>query len=502
LLGSIEFMAPEQSIDPSAVSGSADVYSLGATLLWLLTGQTPYPVEQSVAKALYALQHEKPRRLRQFLPDAPQELDELIDQMLAREPAYRPPSPLAVMPVLARFASPSAPYWELDPSTEASELVAPVGELPPSAPPPEPAFRVLLAGGQTAFRQQVRTTLEALGLHCGEAVAGAEAVKALRGQPYDLALIDETLRRPTAAELCQELRDAPPRPHLKLLVHGTGLTPHAFAEAVLTGADDFLNHPIDLTHLAAKVQHALRLKSAQDRADHFAKQLLRINCQAQHSLLARAGDVRQAQDALLFAMAKLAELRDGETAGHFRRLQQYSLCLANHLRADPAWRPVIDEPFLEQLQRCIPLHDIGKLALPDALLLKPGALTAEERRLIEAHTLIGSDILEVIGQQYGDSLAFLGLARAVVRHHHERWDGTGYPDRLFGDAIPPAARLVTLADIYDALRRKRPHKPAFSHTKAVQCILQESEGVFDPAVLDAFAACQDRFQRIFLSVVS
>jgi response regulator RpfG family c-di-GMP phosphodiesterase/serine/threonine protein kinase len=500
LLGTVEFMAPEQSIDPAGVSSLADVYSLGATLLWLLTGQTPYPVEESIAKALYALQHEKPRRLRQFLPDAPQELDDLIDSMLAGDPRLRPQTPLAVMPILARFATPSAPYWELDPVTEASELAAPAAELPPAAPP-EPVTRVLIAGGSAKLRQQIRETLHALGSRCGEATSGAEALAALRREPYDLVLLDTLITRPTADDICRELRGAPPRPHLKLLLHGAG-APHAFAEAMLKGADDYLSHPLDMPHIAAKVQHALRLKSAQDRADRFAQHLLRINRQVHHSLRARTIDVRQAQDAMLFAMAKLAESRDGETTGHLRRLQQYSTCLARHLSNDPAWYSVVDDAFLEQLERCVPLHDIGKLALPDGVLLKPGPLTAEERRVMETHTLIGSDILEAIGRAYGDSLVFLAQARAIVRHHHERYDGTGYPDRLYGDAIPPAARIIALADVYDALRRKRSYKPAFSHARAVQCILRESVGAFDPSVLNAFAECQDRFQRVFLSVVS
>jgi response regulator RpfG family c-di-GMP phosphodiesterase/serine/threonine protein kinase len=501
LLGSIDFMAPEQSIDPTAVSGPADIYAIGATLLWLISGQTPYPVEPSVAKALYSLQHEKPRRLRQFLPDAPQELDDLIDRMLARDPAHRPQSPLDIMPVLARFATPPAPYWELDPTTEAAELSTTVEDPPPNLPT-ESATRVLIVGGLALLRRQMRQTLERIGYQCGDVANGFEAQVALRVKTYDLLLIDAGLSKPSPDELCQALRDAPPRPHLKLLVHGPMLSPHAFAEAMLRGADDFLPHPLDLTHMAAKVQYVLRLKNVQDRADRFAQYLLRINRQTKHTLAARGHDVRQAQDALLYAMAKLAESRDGETAGHLRRLQQYSVCLAKHLRDDPVWRPVVDEAFLEQLERCVPLHDIGKLAMPDSVLLKPGPLTTDERSVMETHTIIGSEILESIGREYGDSLAFLGPARVIVRHHHERFDGTGYPDKLYGDAIPPAARLVALADVYDALRRKRPHKPAFSHARAMQCLLHESEGAFDPAILQAFSACQDRFQRIYLSVMA
>jgi putative two-component system response regulator len=140
--------------------------------------------------------------------------------------------------------------------------------------------------------------------------------------------------------------------------------------------------------------------------------------------------------------------------------------------------------------------------LPDQILLKPSSLTPDERRIMQQHTVIGSNMLEAIGNEYGESLDFLGVARSIVRHHHERFDGQGYPDGLREDEIPAAARLVSLSDVYDALRRKRPHKPALSHTRAADTILREMAAAFDPAVLRAFAACHERFQRIFLAVVS
>jgi putative two-component system response regulator len=347
----------------------------------------------------------------------------------------------------------------------------------------------------------MRETLEVVGCRCGEARTGSEALTAMQAESYGVIVVDAGLLKPAAPAVCQALRSSPPRPHVKIVLHGPN-GPAAFAEATLLGADDFQPHPLDLTNLAAKVQHALRLKDAQDRADRFAGHLLHINRQMQHSLKARAADVRHAQDAVLYAMAKLAESRDGETSGHLRRLQQYAATLAGQLRTDPTWGRLIDDAFLRQLDKCLPLHDIGKLAMPDAVLLKPGRLGPDERKVIESHTVIGSAIIEAVGREYGDAMTYLGLARAVVRHHHERWDGAGYPDRLAGDAIPPAARLASLADVYDALRRKRSHKPAFSHARAVECILREMDGAFDPAVLRAFETCQDRFQRIFLSVTS
>jgi response regulator RpfG family c-di-GMP phosphodiesterase len=514
LLGSLEFMPPEQSIDPSTVGPAADVYGLGATLFWLLTGQTPFPQEDNLAKALTALKHDRPRRLRQFLTDAPPELDDLIDRMLNRDPGKRPAAPVAIMPVLARFTTPTALYSESDPATDAAAVAAelfagmsrgadatPLTEAP-VPPPRDPTWRVLIAGGHPDHRRQVRETLEAVGCKCGEARTGSETLTNLRAEPYGVVLLDSGILKPAATAVCQTLRNSPPRPHLKIILHGDAPASQAFAEAILNGADDFLAHPLDLTDLAARIQHVFRLKDAQDRADRFGQHLLKINHQLQQTLRARTEDVRSAQDAVLFAMAKMAESRDGETAGHLRRLQQYAAALANQLHDHPTWGPILDEGFRRQIEKCVPLHDIGKLALPDTVLLKPGPLDPDERRVMESHTLVGSTIVETVSREFGAAFADLSVARSLVRHHHERWDGTGYPDRLAGEAIPPTARLAALADVYDALRRKRAHKPAYSHARAVQCILREMAGAFDPVVVRAFDACQDRFQRIFLSIVS
>jgi putative two-component system response regulator len=157
----------------------------------------------------------------------------------------------------------------------------------------------------------------------------------------------------------------------------------------------------------------------------------------------------------------------------------------------------VDERFLVQLERCAPLHDIGKIGLPNDVLLKSTPLTDTERRLLRTHPLIGDRILDALAHEHGHSLEFLGMARAIVRHHHERYDGDGYPDRLAGDGIPAAARLVAVADVYDALRRDRPHKRALPHAEAIQILTQLSVGQFDPTLIQALTACQAEFERIY-----
>jgi putative two-component system response regulator len=145
----------------------------------------------------------------------------------------------------------------------------------------------------------------------------------------------------------------------------------------------------------------------------------------------------------------------------------------------------------------VPLHDIGKIGLPDDVLLKRTPLTEGERRLLRTHPLIGDRILDALAHEHGTSLEFLGTARAIVRYHHERYDGDGYPDRLAGDGIPAAARLVAVADVYDALRRERPHKRAMTHPDAVRVMTHLSMGQFDPTLIEALIACEGDFERIY-----
>ncbi|HEV3145919.1 MAG TPA: protein kinase [Gemmataceae bacterium] len=495
LLGSVEFMAPEQSIDPTSVRGAADVYGLGATLFWLVCGHTPYQRETSVNEALRRLQVEKPRRLREFMPEAPAELDELVAQMMAHDPDDRPDSPRAVMYALARFATPVLGPCNLD---EGCENV-PRGVMPqpatPSACMTSRPWQVLILQPDVQSRNICRAIVEPMGCVCYDIEDAVTAMEMLHARPIDLALIDRDMPGMNGYDICKDLREHPPRPHLKVLILAAG-GPEDLAQALEHGADDFVPMPIVPPHLAAQIQHALRMKEAQDRLDHLARNLLAMNKQLEHSLQTRDRDVKRTEDALLFAMAKMAEIREGGNASHLRRLPRYCLSLAEQLRSDPAWSSLIDRKFLDNLERCVPLHDIGNIGLPDHILLKTTALTEVERRKMETHTLLGAGLIDAIGKEYGHSLEFLNMARAIVLHHHERYDGKGYPDQLSGEDIPPSARIFQLVDVYDSLRRQRPHRAPLSHADAVQTLLQLA-GAFDPAVLRAFTSCQKELEEIF-----
>ncbi len=482
LLGSIDFMPPEQSHDPSTVSKAADIYGLGATMFWLLGGQGPYPHVPHAGQAIRQLQQQPPRRIRSLRPDVPPEIDDLIARMLERDPSKRPSSALAVANAL-RVSSPR-------PSNHGAPLYR-------SADGTLSRFRVLVVEDELRVRMLHRLLAEGLGCEVSEARDGRAALDAAKREPFDLILLDLGLPDMDGYDVCARLREMHGNPYLKILVvSGTG-GPDDLSESLPRGADGYVSKPFEQRQLVAQVRHALQLKAAQDRSTQMAEQAAQLNRQLEQTLRSRDIDIRDAHDALLFAMAKMAESRDGETPGHLRRMQEYTRTLAREAARSAPWAGLVDEHFLGMLGRCVPLHDIGKIGLPEEVLLKPASLSPQERALVQEHPLIGDRILEALAKEHGTGLDFLTLARVIVRSHHERWDGKGYPDRLRGDAIPPAARLVAVADVYDALRRMRMYKPAIPHAQAVRHILEHSAGQFDPSLLRALERCHPEWERIY-----
>jgi response regulator RpfG family c-di-GMP phosphodiesterase len=252
-----------------------------------------------------------------------------------------------------------------------------------------------------------------------------------------------------------------------------------------------------MVQLRARVKAALRLKEAQDRSDVLNRELLQLNSELEQALEDRDGELIRARNGLVLALARIVEHRSAETGSHLLRLQRYCRVLAEEAATTPAFAALLDENFIRTLEDSAPLHDIGKAALPDHVLNKPGPLDANERLVMQTHTTIGADTLREVARRHPFATGFLHMAIDIARSHHERWDGAGYPDRLAGASIPLAARLLAFADVYDALRSKRIYKPALAHTTAVMTITEGSPGQFDPALLEVFRKSTDQFDRIF-----
>lgn len=211
----------------------------------------------------------------------------------------------------------------------------------------------------------------------------------------------------------------------------------------------------------------------------------------------RNRDLLEAQDAIIISMSALAEARDSDMGGHVLRTRYYVEALARQLATLPHYR-YLDEASIDLLAKSAPLHDIGKVGIPDHILQKPGRFTAEEFEIMKGHTLIGASAIgkAIVESRRPESLDFLRYAREMIESHHEKWDGSGYPHGLRGTGIPLAGRLMAVADVYDALVFKRVYKRQFSHAEAQETILADSGRQFDPEVIDAFMATSAEFQSI------
>ena len=211
--------------------------------------------------------------------------------------------------------------------------------------------------------------------------------------------------------------------------------------------------------------------------------------------LQRYGDLLRTRDAVIFGLAKLAESRDPDTGNHLERIAVYSTRLATVLRRNPRYRRQLTPAFVKLIGISSALHDIGKVGIEDSILLKPGQFEEQERLVMQMHVAIGGKCIREIESQLGRS-NFLQMAREIAFCHHERWDGSGYPKGLAGEEIPLAARIVAVADVYDALATKRVYKAAFPHAKCVEMIRAEAGKQFDPAVVDAFLEVEAEFRAI------
>ena len=495
VLGTIDYLAPEQARDSSQVDIRADIYSLGGTLFWALTGKVPFPSEAPLQQQIMARLMQPPPSVVRVNPRVPHELDQILTRMMATKTEDRYPTPQAVMRALLPFVRSKSGElgYSADHETVRERMaLQPTPRLPASA-----QRRVLIVDDDAMMRAIARHALSAEGYDCDEAPDGKEALALARAKPFDLLLLDVEMPNVRGDDVLRRLREEPPGPNLKILMASGRATVEEMSNMLLAGADDFLGKPFSIVQLVARVKAALRLKDAQDHSDRLAQSLLRVNQELESNLHMRDSDLVDARNALTLAIAELVAYRGVETTAHLHRIQEYVGVLGRAATANPAFAGKIDQNFIQMLVGTAPLHDVGMIGLPEHIFLKPGKLTDDERVLMRTHTTIGADILQKIARSHGFAAPFLQTAIDITRHHHERWDGRGYPDRLHDESIPLAARFVSIADVYDALRSRRPHKPALSHTATVEVMTESSQGQFDPILLQTFKSCADGFEQIF-----
>ncbi|MFZ9562186.1 MAG: response regulator [Burkholderiales bacterium] len=309
---------------------------------------------------------------------------------------------------------------------------------------------------------------------------------ARRERRPDLILLDVMMPGMDGYEVCRRLKANPETAGIPVLF----LTGRTAAEdesfGLEVGAEDYLSKPVNPAVMMARVRTHLRLKAA---ADYLRDQNLLLESEVAR----RLRELSTAQDITIYAMATLAETRDDETGNHIYRTQNYVRMLATKMAENPKYGVQLPRQDIELLYKSAPLHDIGKIGIPDRILLKPGRLSPEEFEIMKTHAAIGKAAIRTAEQLVGVPNSFLRFVKEIAGSHHEKWDGSGYPEGLAGEAIPLSARLMALADVYDALISKRVYKEAFSHEVARNIIVEGSGRHFDPAVVEAFLALEQDF---------
>jgi putative two-component system response regulator len=305
----------------------------------------------------------------------------------------------------------------------------------------------------------------------------------------DLILLDIMMPEMDGYEVCKRLKAEATTARTPVIFLTAKMEVADEEEGFELGAVDFIHKPIAPSIVLARVRTHLQIVAWQTFLEDKSAWLEReVNRQVT--------EVLHLQEASIRVMVSLAEFRDECTGNHVRRTQTYVRLLAEYLGKQERDREFLTPLHIDQITKAAPLHDIGKIAIPDDILLKPGKHTPEEFEIMKTHSIKGESMLARTRQEMGEGNLMLLFASQIARNHHERWDGSGYPDGLAGEAIPLAARLMAVADVYDALRSRRPYKKAFSHEEAVPMIVDQAGRQFDPAMIEAFVALDAEFSRV------
>lgn len=326
-------------------------------------------------------------------------------------------------------------------------------------------MRVLIVDDDLTSRTLLSEVLSSFGHDVASAADGLEAFELVQKGDYRIVISDWEMPEIDGLELCRMIRERQLASYVYFVLLTSRNSSEDLVKGLNAGADDFIAKPFNPDELRVRLRAAERIASLESR------------------------------DIFIFSLAKLAESRDTDTGEHLERMRAYSRILAEELSNSAEYGHIIDADYVRTIYATSPLHDIGKVGIPDDILLKPGRLTPEEFDVMKKHPLIGYETLAAAVND-NPSAKFYRFAQEIVLSHHEKWDGTGYPNGLSGDAIPLPARIVSVADVYDALTTKRVYKKAYSHEKARQIIVENSGLAFDPVVVDAFITREPDFVRI------
>ena len=310
--------------------------------------------------------------------------------------------------------------------------------------------------------------------------AGKLALGAVEVEPPDLILLDITMPEMDGFEVCRRLKDDVRFRDIPVIFISALTETLDKVKAFGVGGVDYITKPFQFEEVEARVETHLKLHRYQMYLEDLVHEKVR--------------EISESQMSTIFALSKLAESRDRETGRHLERVQRYCTILAEGLRKQPRDKSVIDDAFIRNLINASPLHDIGKVAIEDRILLKPGKLTEDEFEIMKTHSSIGAATIEAVHEQYPRN-SFISMGISMARSHHEWWNGSGYPQSLTGESIPLPARIMAVADVYDALRSTRCYKGPYSRNESREIIEKGGGKQFDPLLVNVFLSTEDEFDR-------
>lgn len=492
-VGTIDFLSPEQARDASSVDIRADIYSLGATLYWCLTGLKPFPSDGNMLNRLLERQLQGAPSARSQRGDISPELDSVIVRMMELEPEHRYPTPQAAMRALI-------PFLQTRSAPRSSSLVKVTPFDTSERQFEEETFvgnrRVLLVDDEASVRCLYRHTLQGQGVLCDEAANGSIAWQALQKHRYDLILCDCEMPEMNGLELLVKVRDNATLQNCKIIMFSGRASPDEMAQMLSLGADDYLMKPFSIAQFLTRVNAMLKLKSTEDRLEALNRQLRICTDKLERGIEHLDCAIVEARKALAIGMIEIVGCRDSDSSTDRLCLSRYCKRLAETASQFPRFTQELDTHFISLLECCAPLRDLGLVGIPDHILFKPGPLDFSERLMLQSHTTIGAETLSKMARQAQFGSEFFQMASEVAHYHHEWFDGTGYPHKLRGEAIPLSARIVAIVDSYHALRTRRHCKPALSHADALRSMTETAASQFDPGLWQAFLLCANDFDSI------
>ncbi|MFA7242774.1 MAG: HD domain-containing phosphohydrolase [Sulfuricellaceae bacterium] len=355
---------------------------------------------------------------------------------------------------------------------------------------------ILVVDDDDANRDMLSRRLERLGHSVSTAADGRSALEIMTSARIDLVLLDVMMPEMDGHEMLSRIKSDDALRHIPVIMISALDEIGSIVRCIEAGAEDYIPKPFDPVLLRARIGASLEKKRLRDQEAVYRHQIEEYNLHLEERVKEQVGIITQAQMETIFALSKLAESRDPETGAHLERMREYCKLLAVTLSKTSRYAQLIDSDYVENLYIASPLHDIGKVGIPDPILLKPGRLSAEEFDIMKTHAARGAETLRAVNQKNNNN-SFVRIGIEIAESHHEKWDGTGYPHGLAGNAIPLSGRILALADVYDALRSKRCYKESFSHEKSRSIILEGNGKHFDPDVVACFLEVETEFATIW-----